>query len=348
MALRVTPLLKQDDELTVEDLEQHPVWMSVHGEDEDEKWYSRCDETTVRPWVGLLPVDPDKEERTLILAATFAAPIGSQFSGAILAIAAAGIANKTSAQLASEIQPRIFVDGSPYYFWGGRVGTTISSQARFASLVDASRRDVFPLRFFVRRGLTNGLDSGLIENFYRISADDQPGIDDGTYAPPTRPPGIGDLVEGGRWDEALALATVAIEMNPNDPEVRRRRSYVYSAKGDLNAALIDAVEALELCPIRQDLYSLVCSYLLALHRYEDCLRYCKTGLAAQLRDPRTTAMMESQLMFLKARALYGLGRPAEALVDLENLFPSFSMGCPGVTLMTHRSLLKACRSALRR
>lgn len=347
MASRMTPPLRREDELTVEDLEQHPVWMSVHGEDEDEKWYSRCDETTVRPWVGPLPVEPDRENRTLILAATFVTPTGSEFSGAILAIAG-GIANQTSAQLAADTQPRIFVDGSPHYFWGGRVGTTISSQVRFASLVDPGGRSVFPLRFFVHRGLTNGLDSGLVEGFYRISADDQPGIDDGNYSPPTRTLGIGDLVEGGRWDEALALATAEVETNPHDPEVRRRRSYVYSANGDLNAALIDAVDALELCPIRQDLYSLVCSYLLALHRYEDCLRYCKTGLAAELRDPRTAAMMESQLKFLKARALYGLGRPAEALVDLENLFPSFSMGCPGVTLMTYRGLLKACKSALRR
>ena len=106
----MTPPLRREAELTVEDLEQHPVWMSVHGEDEDEKWYSRCDETTVRPWVGPLPVEPNKENRALVLATTFLTPIGRQFSGAILAIAA-GVANKSGAQLAAETQPRMFVNG---------------------------------------------------------------------------------------------------------------------------------------------------------------------------------------------------------------------------------------------
>lgn len=347
MATRMTPPLRREAELTVEDLEQHPVWMSGHGEDQDEKWYSHCDETTVRPWVGPLPVEPNKENRALVLATTFLTPTGRQYCGAIIATAA-GVANKSGAQLAAETQPRMFVDGSPYCFWGGRAGTTAASQLRFASLVDASGCDVFPLRFVVRRGLTSGLDSGLIEGFYRILADDQPGIDDGNYTPPARPPSIGDLVQECRWDQAVAMATVGVEANPNDPEARRLRSYIYSAKGDLNAALSEAIEALELCRMRQDLYPLVCSYLLALRRYEDCLRYSKMGAAAEIRDPRTTALIASQLMFLEARALYGLGRPAEALASLENLFPSFSMGCPGVTLMTYRGLLKACKSALRK
>lgn len=345
--MALNPPLRPEHELTPEDLEQYPVWMSVHGQDEDEKWYGQCDETTVRPWLGRLPVEPDHEPRSLVLAATFLAPFGGRFDGAILAIGSWS-SHKTDAELAADTQPRMFVNGSPVCFWGGRVGTDTATQSRFIAQVGKTAREIFPLRFQVRTGLTNGLDSGRVGGFYRILEDGAPGIDDGKPSTAMQPMSIGALMEEGRWREALTLATANVEANPNDPEALRRRSYVSSAMGDVDAALADAIEAIGLCPARQDLYPLVCSYLLSLHQYEECLRYSTLGSAAPFREPRTTAMMESQLVFQRARALYGLGRPAEALIAMDSLSPSFSMRCPGVTLTTYQRLLRACNSALQR
>src|SRR5262249_48738508 len=58
-------------ELTAEDFAQHPVWISVHGLDEEEPWYDEdgCNEETFRPWTGALPVSP--EEGLLLVAAIF-------------------------------------------------------------------------------------------------------------------------------------------------------------------------------------------------------------------------------------------------------------------------------------
>lgn len=46
----MNPLLKQDWEIRSSDLYEDPVWMCVHGHDENEQWYEDTDEATFRPW----------------------------------------------------------------------------------------------------------------------------------------------------------------------------------------------------------------------------------------------------------------------------------------------------------
>src|SRR5579864_2439183 len=60
--------VKQFGELTAEDFIQHPVWIAVHGMDDDEPWYEDCGEESFRPWTGPLPVGP--EEGMLLVQAT--------------------------------------------------------------------------------------------------------------------------------------------------------------------------------------------------------------------------------------------------------------------------------------
>ena len=57
-----------------------------------------------------------------------------------------------------------------------------------------------------------------------------------------------ELVHEGNWDAAIASASSAIKLNPNDPVAYINRSWAYAEKGKLDEAINDANKAVEINP----------------------------------------------------------------------------------------------------
>ncbi len=179
------PCLKQEWDLSLEDLERHKVWVAVHGIDTAEPWYDDddVDEATFRPWDGNLPASL-KVGRLLILA-TMQLHCGRILPGAIIStqvfsptpfdLGAGPISETSSAantrgegELIGYHQPRLFVNGRTYYLWGGLQGVSREARHSFYSALGLESDGIFPLRYAGEPGLADGATSGVALGFYRL------------------------------------------------------------------------------------------------------------------------------------------------------------------------------------
>jgi hypothetical protein len=150
--------LKQFRDLTAVDFSKHPVWIAIHGSDEDEPWYDECDEETFKPWAGALPVTPDEGMLLVRAVLTFAdgttAPgfITPQHDGEFLDL---GI-----------IQPQVFSSAGRHGFWDGMFQRSDEERTAFYTSFNKTESQVFPITFAAAPGLASGQVAGKIEGFY--------------------------------------------------------------------------------------------------------------------------------------------------------------------------------------
>lgn len=153
------PILKQFGDLTLTDFLQYPVWVSVHGCDYGEPWYDETDEATFRPWTGPLPVDPSQD--MFLVRAYLTLADGRVFPGFITP------QHQDEMIDFGTIQPHVFLpSGKLYGFWDGMFKRSEEKRQVLYSELGQDPGNIFPIRFSAERGLTNGLDSGLIHGFY--------------------------------------------------------------------------------------------------------------------------------------------------------------------------------------
>jgi|SRR5882724_503434 len=152
--------LRQFGELTAEDFIQHPVWIAVHGVDDQEPWYDDddCDEETFRPWTGAIPVS--HEEGMLLVQATLTFADGTTAHGFI------------TPQHDQEpfdlgiIQPQVFSPTRRHDFWDGMFQRPGEDRAAFYRDLNKTASQVFPVAFATKPGLASGHTVGKIEGFY--------------------------------------------------------------------------------------------------------------------------------------------------------------------------------------
>ena len=146
------PVLKQFGDLTEQDFDSHPVWVSCHIEDYDESWYDDTDEETFRPWDGELPVDPSRAEYLIRASATLN-------DGRTLGAFLSPTVGEGDIRL---MQPHIFVGRTMFWFWGGMIGTPQSVRDDFFAALGADSNDVFPITFSGVESLAIGAISATI------------------------------------------------------------------------------------------------------------------------------------------------------------------------------------------
>ncbi len=152
------PLLKQFGELTVQDFAQHPVWISVHGADEDEPWYEDCDEETFRPWEGALPISLD--EGIVLVQATLTFADGTTVPGFITP------QHDHRPLDLGIIQPQAFSPAGRHDFWDGMFQRSGELRASFYRDFRKTDSQIFPLTFAATQGLASGQTTGKVEGFY--------------------------------------------------------------------------------------------------------------------------------------------------------------------------------------
>jgi hypothetical protein len=156
--MKAKPVLKQFSELTPADFSKHPVWVSVHGLDQDEPWYDETDEETFRPWPGSLPVGP--EEGMLLVRAKLTLADGRAFQGFITP------QYEGEPLSLGRIQPQMFLpSGKRCDFWDGMFKRPDNDrQIIYVELGDDPKK-IFPIEFSAEEGLATGQVSGSIPGF---------------------------------------------------------------------------------------------------------------------------------------------------------------------------------------
>jgi hypothetical protein len=349
------PTLRQDWELGAFDLEAHPIWLCVHGSDEGEEWYQKCDEATFRPWEG---TNSELSDRLLIVSAVMTLPNGRTYPGACYAggIGVSEPSDRDEVIDVQEAQPRLFVSDNTIRFWGGMDGIpSVERRRLFASI--GTVNSIFPILFEVRPELARlcKVRGGTIRGFYRVASalgddvtvetDTEPTLCSGALessADPKRE--VLALVRKGAFADAFQRCQELIAWAPNDVGWRRLLVTVCELTGDFAGALRAIEEVLVLSPNDDSLHAWACRLCLGLGDFEECLRQSDRGLAIVSPD----AIYEEILALYGARALYQLGRPAEAVDRLRKVFPGTFLGYGSDPLLTRRGLLAACRGALRR
>ncbi len=150
--------LKQFGDLTAEDFLEHPVWVCVHGSDEDEPWYDDCDEETFKPWTGDLPAGP--EEGMLLVNAAFTFADGTRIPGFITP------QHEDEPVDLGIIQPQIFSNGGRHAFWQGMFEQSPAERAAFYREFDKTEVQIFPITFAASPAFASGQIAGTINGFY--------------------------------------------------------------------------------------------------------------------------------------------------------------------------------------
>lgn len=188
------PELRQFGTLSLTDFERHPIWVGVHNMDTGKPWYDRADEETYRPWTDLLPA-PAKPGSFLV-AAKLQLRDGSIYPGIVTPVAhdwdapppprkmkGGAIVQHRSHRarhgdsplaILGIQQPRIFVDGQRFHFWGGIRGVAPEKRAAFYNSIRKQPEDIFPLHFDADPNLSTGIVSGTVDGFYRAVYDRAP------------------------------------------------------------------------------------------------------------------------------------------------------------------------------
>lgn len=356
------PILKKDDELTAADFVASMVWVNVHGVDEGEPWYHRCDETTFRPFAGNLPVDPT--DYLYLIASQMTLADGVVFPGAIYGTAEKIRSEAGFSQLMGDLQPRVFVNEHTIRFWGGYSGIPIDERKIFAESIGKSVESIFPITFRALVGCTTGVTAGTIEGFYKLSDDEEAGkrsvliehslktdtswqsrsLGSRVVISPTH------LASQGRFDDALEMLDELISTDPNNAKNWEERSAVNRWKGDIVAAAADALASVECEPWNGELYPWLCRLKNEAGMFSDCLHYARIGLASKFDEPTTAAFLKGEITFHLARALLETGNPQQAMALLDTFPPGYGIaGASRNDRMARRSgLLAACKVRIRK
>lgn len=134
------PTLKQFEELTEADFQQHPVWIGVHGVDDEEAWYDESDEETFRPCSGPFPLDESAALYLVAATATFAD--GSDLPGFFFL-------TPGEPELADigYSQPNVLAGGKAWSFYAGMFGFRDSYADEFAEATGKQPSSTFPILF---------------------------------------------------------------------------------------------------------------------------------------------------------------------------------------------------------
>lgn len=138
------PVLKQINDLTVRDLMRHPVWMCIHGLDENKPWYSETDELTYRPWDGALPYNRSDPDAEIVVARTrFTFADASSYFGLLTP-------PYTTGNRVSRMQPALFLtDGTAVSFYKADRGLAEKTLGNLLRRITKERSRVFPVRYEV-------------------------------------------------------------------------------------------------------------------------------------------------------------------------------------------------------
>jgi tetratricopeptide (TPR) repeat protein len=90
-----------------------------------------------------------------------------------------------------------------------------------------------------------------------------------------------DLYKQGRYDEAIAAFTKAIELNSRNGVAFRKRGEAKYGQSDLQGAIVDAGKAILLDPMDYISYSLRGVCLFVLGRYDESLEDCETAISIE-------------------------------------------------------------------
>ncbi len=150
------PELKQFGELTADDFEREPVWISCHVEDYDEPWYDKTDEETFRPWSGKLPVSASLGMLLVRASATLAD--GSTHPGFF---------TPAETDELGLIQPQVFVAGRMFSFWGGVTGIPRPYRDDFYRSISRGPDAVFPIRFAAAPEFVEITNTIEVQGFYK-------------------------------------------------------------------------------------------------------------------------------------------------------------------------------------
>jgi tetratricopeptide (TPR) repeat protein len=161
---------------------------------------------------------------------------------------------------------------------------------------------------------------------------------------------VRDLVWEGEIDLALKDADRLILEYPQDDRCWGLRSFIYAKLNNVEASLIDNKMAAKCNPANRRHFVGVCVLQLRLRDYSGCLEYSNAGLSSSNPENGTRALDpdSEDLIFLGARALYGLNKFDEAIERLQLIEdPDYEYLNLGDRLMTKKGLKRACTIAIR-
>jgi len=163
-SLPLPSFLRQYRDLRPEDFERHPVWVDVHGTDQDEPWYNddAVSEETFRPFDGPLPADPNKG--ILLVPATLRLADGTECPG-FCTPRNSGLTAFTVDDL-GDTQPILFTGDETIAisFWFGMIDPRPSIQDSYRSL-KRTKDAIFPIVCTAKDGLCLGPTLGEIPGF---------------------------------------------------------------------------------------------------------------------------------------------------------------------------------------
>ena len=103
-----------------------------------------------------------------------APPVRTRANGSILRLRPLSVRFGGPLAILGIQQPKIFVRGRRFSFWGGLRGISAENRAVFYTAVGKPPSEVFPIRFCAASKLSTGILSGKLEGFYRGSLDGKP------------------------------------------------------------------------------------------------------------------------------------------------------------------------------
>lgn len=188
------PLLRDISKLAPADFQVHPIWVCVHGRDQEEPWHKQTDDQTYRPWTGELPYVPRTPFDAVLVAATFQLADGSTYRGYFNPVAENwdeplpprklrdGSFTKplqwserrggTPLSILALHHPVVFIDGKLHEFhWLRDIERRRLKIEAFYGAIGKSTASVFPIQFHCDPGLFQGITAGQLDGFFAFPLD---------------------------------------------------------------------------------------------------------------------------------------------------------------------------------
>ena len=144
---------KPVDSLTAADFINYPAWEYAIGEEH----LPGQDETTVRPYTGVVPINPD--HGLVIVRAAFQLADGTTLPGTLYA-------QGTESRGLADIQPVILLEtGENILFWHGAIKPTDQEIAKYLEMLGRTPEQIFPIHYQSEIAIIGGNIAGEIERF---------------------------------------------------------------------------------------------------------------------------------------------------------------------------------------